>query len=167
MIYQITFLLLLILLSNSAWSNDFFVMDSKLDQSVGQLKNESSLPENNIYYQTPLGVKSRCFVGKHYLVLSTNDLGKGYELTYIAPEGVQCVKMNEELIQNRVGIHLGMNKNKVLQLLNLASPSNRATLLYNQQKIIDNVLKDEQIWIDFEFQKEKLQYFKIFVSLTE
>ena len=163
------FLLFLTAFSFNAFSADFFLIDTPLHEGMKTLSNIENFPENKNEYDTSLGVTSRCYRGTHYLILSMNDLGNGYELTKQKPDAVACVPFDTKSgeIKNTSGIYLGMTKDNVRKLLNVNQDSDEATLLYNQKVEKDGIQYDEQSWVDIKFEDNKLVRLKIFVSLTK
>jgi len=160
---------ILAVFSFNVFSADFFLIDTPLHEGMKSLPDTGDLPENKNEYDTPLGVTSRCYHGTHYLILSRNDLGSGYELTKKKPDSAICAPINIKSgeIKNTSGVHLGMTKDEVRKLLNAPQESDEATLLYNQKVEKDGIQYDEQSWVDIKFEDNKLVRLSVFVSLTK
>lgn len=147
---------------------DFFLINEPIPETVKHLSSTIQLPSNQHAYKTALGVTSHCYKGNHFLILSENKLGKGYEFTLNEPENAQCILMGDNInpVQNQAGMHLGMIKSKIIETLKMPQSSDAATLLYNREVVLDGNKFDEQTWIDVEFSDNKLILLKVFTSLT-
>lgn len=163
------FPLVLAAFSFNAFSADFFLIDTPLQEGMKTLSKIKDLPDNKNEYDTSLGVTSRCYQGTHYLILSRNALGSGYELTKKKPADATCVPIGIKSggIKNTSGVHLGMTKKKVRKILNVQQKSDEATLLYNQKVKKDGIPYDEQSWVDIKFDDNKLVRLSVFISLTK
>ena len=163
------FVIIACLISLNATANDFFLAPQPLADNIKQLHHTDRLPPNTDPYDTPLGVTSRCYQSDYFLILSENELGKGYELTRTAPEKAGCVPAgaNGRVIIDAAAISLAMDKIKVFELLNTHQQSDNATLLYSNKKTVNNIEYDEQSWVDVVFDKNKLVRFSVFVTLTK
>lgn len=162
-------LVLLLPVTTALKAADFFLINETPPDSFKYISSSQQLPPNEQFYKTPLGVTSRCFEGKYFLILSENELGNGYEFTQHAPEKVNCTLLNDKIkpIQNQTGIYLGFEKNKIMEILKIPQSTDAATLLYNREILKGNKKYDEQTWIDVEFTDNRLTLLKVFTSLTE
>ena len=159
-------LFFLIGISSTAFASDFFLIEMPLPNDMKSVSNFERLPENKFEYDTPLGVSSRCYLGSHYLIVSRNEYGSGYELTEEKPVDAVCVSLNSQFgeIQNKMRVKLGIERDEIAKLLNAPitsktsngtpnKTSNEVTLLYNQKIIKDGTEFDEQSWVDIKFNK--------------
>lgn len=153
----------------TAAASDFFLIDANLPDGVKKLSMDLKLPENPHPYDTPLGVTSRCFKGASFLIMSENSLGKGYELTKVAPEQATCIEVSFQVNQtiNEAGMHQGMSKEDVLKILEAPMATDASTLLYNSQTTVNGKTYDEQTWVDVEFSQNKLVRLSVFTSQTD
>lgn len=160
---------LLFFVASTSNAGDFLLIGETLPASVHTLQGVDQLPENPHRYATPLGVTSRCYQAGEFLILSDNATGTGYELTTVAPGNASCLKVanTHAPFTNAAGIHLGMAKARVLDILKAPNATNDATLLYNRDTFVDGKSANEQTWVDVEFSGDTLRRFKVFVSVTK
>jgi len=165
---KLSLLFLLLLATKLSLASDFYLAENPLPENVKTVQAVESLPNNPNAYKTDLGVTSRCYKGKTTLVLSTNDLGQGYEFREMPPEKVKCLTINKnKTFSNKANISLYTKKEDVLRLLNAPQTSDKATLLYNQKKTINGKSVDEQVWVDVEFNNNLLVRLSVFASITQ
>lgn len=132
------------------------------------MQGVDQLPANPHRYATPLGVTSRCYQADQFLILSDNASGAGYEMTTVAPKNAHCVKVDNTRspFSNTAGIHLGMAKPQVLDILKAPNATDDSTLLYNRDTLVNGKAANEQTWVDVEFKDNALHRLKVFVSVT-
>jgi hypothetical protein len=150
-------------------AGDFLLIGETLPTSVLSVQSADQLPENSQRYATPLGVTSRCFQAAEFLILSDNSTGAGYEITTIAPEHATCMKIDSthSPFTNTAGMHLGMAKAQVLDILKAPNATDDSTLLYNRDTLVNGKAANEQTWVDVEFKGDALQRLKVFASVTK
>ena len=166
---RLLLLLILLVVNSTGIASDFFLINTPFPALAKTVENVTSLPENIHEYDTPLGVTSRCYQGRHYLIMSRNTSGSGYEFTFDQPKDVHCVKLSSDSspLKNEAGVMLGMLKKSVQSLFNIPSDTDKATLLFSKSVKKNGLKFDEQVWVDVEFAKQKLIYLKVFTSLTQ
>lgn len=128
-----------------------------------ELNLHTDMPEN----KGPHGSREFCYQTDVYVVYSSNLLGHGYQLSRNNPKGFKCTKTKKAVkSSNKLGMHIGMTKAKVQELLNLKELKDDQTIIWLSWIDIKGKKYDLQTYVDMLFKKDSLELISAFTTTT-
>ncbi len=158
---------MLLVTSLGVIANDAIVIKGKAPRGIEVLStfiaSHKEMPENKGSH----GLSEFCYKANAYVVYSINLLGHGYQLSKVAPNGLECSKSNIVIkSENKLGMHVGMLKQEVENLVGLSGLKEKQTIIWQSKISINNRNFDLQTHLDVLFKKGKLEWISVFTTTT-
>jgi len=157
------------------------------EKTVNERKIESKAPDGferlatSIKSYTDVDVKEGhhglleyCYKKNTYIVYAENFLGDGYIISKESPKGFEetskglvCTETTKEIIEkNKLGIHIGMSKSSVENLIKVYNLSDKQIIWWSSIKEIHELPYDVQTYAKFIFENDILVYIEVFTTIT-
>jgi hypothetical protein len=135
-----------------------------IQELVTDIKSHDRMYQNEREH----GEKTYCYKkNDNYIVYSKNLFGEGYILSKNIPENLVCVETTKEIISgNKLGIHIGMSKSRVEDLINIYGMSDSQIIWWQSIKEINAKPYTLQTYGEFRFHNNVLIYIEVFTTTT-
>lgn len=159
---------LIIFSSNISWGEDKIIMKGPAPDLFLQLKSEIQQDKTSILTKGPHGMEKFCYKTDSYIVISKNLLGEGYELSASQPKNMKCIYGDNNAIkaENKLGMYIGMPKNKVIELLGSLSENDEFAIIWHSKTKIRQMDFDVQTYSEFRFVNDLLDKLSVFTTVT-
>jgi len=159
--------IILFLVSFQAIANDEEIIEGKAPKGIEVLSTVIDSHEGMLENRGRHGLREFCYEADSYVVYSTNLLGNGYQLSKGAPKSLECSKINKPIeSKNKLGMHIGMSKKSVEDLIGLGSLKEEKTIIWQSVIFIDGRRFDLQTHVALLFKEGRLAWLSVFTTTT-
>lgn len=165
--------LMLMLIPISGYSDDTIPDDAislKGPAPAGLLVLSGEVPshENTPVDEGPHGLIQYCYQAKNYIVLKSNVVGEGYEISDYKPANLKCLKINNTVFEakNDLGMYIGMPRQDAIDKLRIKTKKNDVKIVWESTTKINEVIYDVQTYVEIEFVEDKLKRLSVFTTTT-